>query len=302
MGVSSQTWFKLILSGTAQEAELIHNTASTLFYYVSPILFVLLNYMLPSPYGKLTTSRWGSILGPVVPARLAWFLFEVPNLLWVVATVWKHYLGSQQEQSSSTTLTTMTGGEDSSLVGNYILLGFFTLHYLRRTIWYPWRMMSLQAKPVPLGIILSAMSYTSVNGYLQCQSLLAFHRFPLPSYGSTTAYHLVTFGGGLVMALAGMIINAQTDAALCRLRSLGKGYQIPRGYWLFDYVSCPHYLGEILEWLGFFVACPTLVTASFVAFTASNLIPRAVQQHAWYQNKFGESYPAHRKAWLPLVW
>ena len=139
---------------------------------------------------------------------------------------------------------------------------------------------------------------TDEFGSLQCQSLLVFHRFSLHS----TTFSLLTFGGGLVMAMTGMIINAQTDAALCRLRSLGKGYQIPRGYWLFDYVSCPHYLGEMLEWIGFFVACPTVVTASFMAFTAANLIPRAVQQHKWYQNKFGEAYPSHRKAWLPFVW
>ena len=162
MGISSQStwWFPLILSGTADEAELIHNMASTLLCYISPVIFVLLYAVLPSPSGKLTTSCWGNILGPVVPARWAWFLFEVPNLLWVVATVWVHHLTSQQSSSATPT----TGENDNSLVGNYILLGLFTLHYLRRTIWYPWRMMSSQAKPVPLAVILSAVSYTSVNG------------------------------------------------------------------------------------------------------------------------------------------
>jgi len=135
---------------------------------------------------------------------------------------------------------------------------------------------------------------------LQCQSLLAFHRIPSQSFWSTT--HLITFGGGLVIAATGMIVNTRTDAALCRLRSLKKGYQIPCGYWLFDLVSCPHYLGEIVQWTGFFIARPAVVTASFVAFTASNLIPRAVQQHVWYRNKFQETYPSHRKAWLPFIW
>ena len=112
------------------------------------------------------------------------------------------------------------------------------------------------------------------------------------------------FWGGLILAIAGMIINAQTDAALRRLRSQRKtGYQIPHGYWLFDYVSCPHYFGEILQWLGFCLACRnSVVAASFLAFTAANLIPRAVQQHTWYQKHFKEAYPQHRKAWLPLLW
>lgn len=108
------------------------------------------------------------------------------------------------------------------------------------------------------------------------------------------------------MAILGMLVNAQSDAALRLLRSESRnvktGYRIPRGYWLFDYVSCPHYLGEVLEWVGFTIACPSVVTASFAAFTAANLIPRAVQQHAWYQNEFGETYPAQRKAWLPFLW
>jgi len=167
---ASRTWFTLILSGTAEEAELIHNIANSLLYYISPILFVLLYFVLPSPYGKLNTSHWKNLLGPGIPSRWAWFLFEVPNLLWVVATLWKHRRHSltlQKQQTNISLIMTATDKEvdddDVSFIGNYILLGFFTLHYLRRTLWYPYRM-SPHAKPVPSGVVLSAMSYTSVNG------------------------------------------------------------------------------------------------------------------------------------------
>jgi 3-oxo-5-alpha-steroid 4-dehydrogenase 1 len=116
------------------------------------------------------------------------------------------------------------------------------------------------------------------------------------------------FVGGLTLAFTGMTINAQTDAALRRLRhrqttASKRSYSIPVGYWLFDYVSCPHYLGEILQWIGFAIASGGSVVAwSFVAFTAANLIPRAVQQHAWYQQQFASSYPVQRRAWLPFLW
>lgn len=132
---------------------------------------------------------------------------------------------------------------------------------------------------------------------LQCQFLLTFQRLP------TTWINQPAFGIGLVLAITGMIINAQTDAALRRLRAQGKGgYQIPRGYWLFQYVSCPHYFGEILQWLGFWLAADqSTVAASFVAFTAANLVPRAVHQHAWYRKHFGDAYPSTRKAWIPFV-
>lgn len=132
---------------------------------------------------------------------------------------------------------------------------------------------------------------------IQCQSLLQFHRFP-----SDWAVH-PSFVGGLIIATSGMILNIQSDATLRRLKSQGKGYVIPRGGLLFDHVSCPHFLGEIVQWIGFAAACQTsTVAASFAAFTCANLIPRAAQQHAWYKQHFAETYPSHRKAWLPCVW
>lgn len=112
-----------------------------------------------------------------------------------------------------------------------------------------------------------------------------------------------------MLATAGMVLNIQSDATLRRLRrapqqhpNKNKRYQIPRGGW-FDYVSCPHFLGEVLEWIGFAVACrASAVAMSFAAFTAANLIPRAVQQHAWYRRHFGPAYPTQRRAWLPFLW
>ena len=89
-------------------------------------------------------------------------------------------------------------------------------------------------------------------------------------------------------------------------------YQIPHGG-LFEYCSCPHYLGELLEWIGFAIACQgSLVSLSFCFYTAANLIPRAVAQHAWYQTYFDDGhdhddkqqqqrYPSHRTALIPGV-
>lgn len=63
-------------------------------------------------------------------------------------------------------------------------------------------------------------------------------------------------------------------------------YQIPRGG-LFEYVSAPHYLGEIIEWTGFCIACDgRLASLSFAIWTAANLIPRALHTHAWYRQTF----------------
>ena len=146
------SWLPLLLSGTDREAELIHGTAKAILYYVSPILFVLLYYVLPSPYGKLATPRWNQLLGPTIPARLAWFLFELPNLIWATATLWDCYFRRKLETDDS----------PPGICG-LLLFGFFVIHYIRRTLWYPWKM-SPSATPSSAGVVLNALAYTIVNG------------------------------------------------------------------------------------------------------------------------------------------
>ena len=51
---------------------------------------------------------------------------------------------------------------------------------------------------------------------------------------------------------------------------------------LFEYVTCPHYLGECIEWLGFAVATQTTGGAAFAFWTFANLFPRAVAYRAWH--------------------
>ena len=87
---------------------------------------------------------------------------------------------------------------------------------------------------------------------------------------------------------------------LRRLRRQSTDYQIPRGGW-FERVSAPHYLGEILEWIGFALATRTKGAWMFVLFTSANLIPRGVSHHLWYQEHF-KDYPKDRKAVIPWVW
>jgi len=76
-------------------------------------------------------------------------------------------------------------------------------------------------------------------------------------------------------------------------------YSIPKGG-IFEYVSCANYAGEILEWLAYSVACKNFAAVSFLSFTLSNLIPRALCHHKWYSQKF-EDYPKRRKAVIPFL-
>jgi protein-S-isoprenylcysteine O-methyltransferase Ste14 len=115
-------------------------------------------------------------------------------------------------------------------------------------------------------------------------------------------FYAPQFQFGLLCFFTGMFINIQSDAILRQLRQQSCSYQIPRGG-SFEYVSAPHYFGEVLEWIGFCTACNfSNASLAFVIFTASNLIPRAIAHHKWYQTAFSGKYPASRKAIIPFVW
>jgi len=96
-----------------------------------------------------------------------------------------------------------------------------------------------------------------------------------------------------------MIINVTSDNKLISLRKEKMGYKIPNGK-LFTFVSCPNYLGEIMEWFGFFILVPSIASLSFFLWTSFNLIPRALNHHEWYNEKF-KNYPKNRKAVIPFI-
>jgi steroid 5-alpha reductase family enzyme len=104
----------------------------------------------------------------------------------------------------------------------------------------------------------------------------------------------------VLLFVCGFAVNKHSDWLLRKLRKPGEsGYSIPRGG-LFRWVSCPNYLGEIIEWIGWAVATWSLAGLSFAVWTAANLIPRAWQYHRWYRKEFPD-YPKKRKAVIPFL-
>ena len=116
-------------------------------------------------------------------------------------------------------------------------------HYLRRTFHYPFRMKG-RNKPFPVLLVLLAMAFNAMNGYIN-----GFYIFQKASYDLSwfTDWRFIL---GVVVFYTGYAINMQSDTILSGLkRTADDQYQIPHGG-LFKYVSCPHYFGEILEWIG----------------------------------------------------
>jgi len=234
-----------------------------------------------APYGRYNQAVDKAERGPVmrllaacdVPARLAWVLQECPNLLAAVAC-W------------------LTGSaECKGNLGNRISLLCFATHYVNRTLVYPLRMQG--SKPVPLPVMLMAMGFCSVNGYIQCRSLTRFLVLP------ADAWHMPL---GVALWGCGLYINMDSDSILRNLRKPGEvGYKIPHGG-LFEYVSGANFFGEILEWLGYALAAGGALPAATFAFcTALNIGPRALAHHRWYLEKFQDEYPKERKALIPFL-
>ncbi|XP_032816199.1 3-oxo-5-alpha-steroid 4-dehydrogenase 1 isoform X4 [Petromyzon marinus] len=106
---------------------------------------------------------------------------------------------------------------------------------------------------------------------------------------------------GAVLWLAGLLINLHSDHILRNLRKPGEtGYKIPRGG-MFEFVSGANFFGEMVEWLGFAIACCTLQAWAFSVFSITVIGPRSVHHHKWYLEKF-EDYPKKRKAVIPFLY
>lgn len=76
-----------------------------------------------------------------------------------------------------------------------------------------------------------------------------------------------------------MFINHKSDNILMTLRKPGEtGYKIPTGF-LYEYISCPNYFGEIMEWIGYAILGWNLPALAFAIFTFANIGPRAIAHH-----------------------
>ncbi|WNJ19399.1 DUF1295 domain-containing protein [Pontibacter sp. G13] len=223
-----------------------------------------------APYGRHQSRAWG----PLMDNRLGWVVMELPALLVVP-------------------ICFLLGEQNRNIVG-YLILALWLLHYGHRTLIFPLRTRT-RGKQIPIAVVAMAIVFNLVNGgFLGLQI-----GFAEPGYGlEWLSDPRCWMGVGLF--LAGFWINWKSDDRLIHLRKPGEtGYSIPYGGW-FRWVSCPNHFGEIIEWVGFAMLTWSWAGLSFAVWTAANLIPRALDHHRWYQDKFAE-YPKNRKAVIPFI-
>ena len=222
-----------------------------------------------APYGRHARGGWG----PDVSARLGWVAMESPSVI-VFATI--YFLGDQALQAAP-----------------LVLFALWQIHYLNRAFVFPFRLHAT-SKRVPVLIASMAILFNCLNSYINARWVSQFSSYS-ESWLTSTPFLI-----GMLCFVVGWSTNQHADAVLLRLRSPDDGgYKIPRGG-LYRWVSCPNYLGEMLEWVGWAIATWSLAGAAFAVFTIANLLPRAIAHHRWYRQQFAE-YPRARRALIPYL-
>jgi hypothetical protein len=104
---------------------------------------------------------------------------------------------------------------------------------------------------------------------------------------------------GVVLYIIGITGNFNHHKLLADLRKNSLEYFIPKGG-LFEYVICPHYLFEMIAWLGIALLSRHLMAWFILLFIIFYLTARAMRALKWYHEKFND-FPKDRKAILPFV-
>lgn len=228
-------------------------------------------FFIRAPYGRYYRKGWG----PTLSNRVSWLIMEAPSaiillIFFIIGTAPK----------------------------NVPLILFFLMweaHYIHRAFIYPFQIRDGR-KQWPVAVLAMGFAFNLGNAALNGRYLFT------TSGGYPSAWIFdIRFLTGLALFLSGFIINRWADQVLRNLRQPGETeYKIPQGG-LYRWISCPNYLGEMIEWTGWALATWSLPGLAFAIWTFANLAPRAQANHAWYKQNFTE-YPNQRKALIPGIW
>ncbi len=238
------------------------------FLSIAGVVFVIL-FFVAAGYGRYNSKKWG----PQMDNRLGWMVMEAvsPIAFFILFLV---------------------GNRHGSVVAIVFLI-IWEVHYVQRAFVYP--LLIKGKKTIPVVIVGMGFVFNLINSYLQGSFL-----FRLSPIYPVSWLKDPRFIVGVFIFAAGYIINLNSDHILRNLRKPNdNSYYIPRGG-MFKFVSCPNYLGEIMEWVGWALLTWSLVGLVFAVWTMANLIPRAVRHHGWYMEHFPD-YPKERRAIIPFI-
>lgn len=238
------------------------------WFVLSVVVFLYLLFV-SAPYGRHERRGWGPHMGD----KPGWVLMEIPT---VVVFGLLFFIGTHTRSPVA-----------------IVFLCLWQFHYIYRTFVFP--AMLRGNETLPLVIVGSGFLFNIVNSYINGRYLFTFcQEYPISWFADPR--FMISF---IVFGL-GFTIHFTSDRILRNLRKPGEtDFKIPRGG-LFRWISCPNYLGEMLEWLGWAIATWSLPGLAFFVWTFANLFPRTLSHHRWYRETFPE-YPKERKAILPFI-
>lgn len=211
-----------------------------------------------------------SFLG-TVKKRTGWIIMETP----ILVSVGTGFLAGNQPLNPGA-----------------IIVGLFVAHYINRALIFPYRIKA-DGKTMAVSMLFMTMTFYIINGYLVGYYFGALVHYP------TDWLWDPRFLAGVCLFLFGWFVNIQSDNILINLRGPGEtGYKIPHGGF-FRYVSCPNYMGECLEWIGFALMSWNMMGTVYAIWVVLPLVAQAALAHRWYREKFGAEYPPERKAIIP---
>jgi len=240
--------------------------------FAAAALTFIVALFIAAPYGKHERDGWG----PGINMRAGWLILELPAFAFMLWFYWQ--------------------GEHKFEIAPLILFSIFQIHYFHRTFIYPFQIRVKPGANYRIFILLCGMPFNAANGALNGWYL---SQLATPLYNNAWLYD-IRFISGLLIFAGGFAITKHSDAILRNLRKPGEtGYKIPQGGF-YRYVSCPNYMGEMIQWCGFAIAGWSTAGLAFVLFTAANLVPKAIASHKWYKENFAD-YPRDRKAIIPFI-
>lgn len=270
-------------------SDLFNNYIAFFFLMFDIPIFVSL-FFVRLYYGKFYRSNLEEIncfqrllrkIFPVISSRKAWIIQGSPGVFVTLFYVWYAY---------------------SNITFKKLLVIFpFFIHYFHRSFIFPFCIYSFADIPLEITIMIFISCF--FNAIMVNRSIFYFSNYD-EEFWLLYIFGMISFG-------IGAFINLFSDYSMVKQRSkdihgLNGQYIIPRGF-LFDYISCPNYFGEIIEWFSFIVISSSF--SSFVCFITkiSFLFPRAIQTNEWYKENFENEFNndndlSKRRAILPFLY
>lgn len=263
-----------------------YTTAFNIYLWVmvglALVVFIAL-YFVEAGYGMLISKKWGKTINN----KLAWFLMEFPIFIAMII-IW------------------LASPHRFDIVPMTFLL-IFEIHYFQRSLIFPW-LMKGQSK-MPLGIMFMGISFNILNAMMQgywifFESYKSNYQVFGIGYDNLAWLHTPQFIVGTCIFFTGFFINLRSDYIIRHLRKNDQDtkHYLPSGF-MFNYVTCANYFGELAEWLGFAILTWSISGLVFFIWTFANLVPRANSLYKRYQKEFGAEMKAkHLKRIFPFVY